>query len=148
MSGIISDSQKKGKKLARDIARQMAREPLEILKSAGEQVAGREEQKPREEPLVQTDKPETGQNEALGKHLEVQGQRQIKALEQEMKEIRVMKEQTEKQKQVVANQPAAERSNPLIEPSLRPKRGLFTGLGNKLQAKRQKERVENPVHQG
>jgi hypothetical protein len=149
MTGIISNTKKKGQDLAKDMARQIAREPLEILKSAGEQVVGTQETKPDEQPQASSEqKPTTPKNEALEKHLVSQGQSQIQALEQEMKEIRILRENQEQQKQATANQPAPETPGPLIEPTPIPKKGMFRSLGSKLQAKRQKERVENPTNQG
>ena len=148
MTNIISDTKKKSQDLAKDMARQIAREPLEILKSAGEQVVGTPETKPNEQPQVSEQKPTTPQNEALEKHLASQGQSQIRALEQEMKEIRTIRENQEQQKQAAANQPRPETPDPLIEPTSIPKKGMFRSLGSKLQAKRQKERVENPTNQG
>jgi hypothetical protein len=146
MTGLISDTKKKGKDLARDMAKQIAREPLEILKTAGEQVVGTTETKTNTPPTEPEQKSTAPQNEALEKHLEIQGQSQIKALEQEMKEIRTIKENRAKLE--AQTLPTVEPQNPLIEPTSRPKRGLFTGMGNRLQAKRQEKRVENPINQG
>ncbi|HET7099120.1 MAG TPA: hypothetical protein VFI61_02720 [Patescibacteria group bacterium] len=47
-TGLAQDSTKSAKNLAQQIARQMAQEPLEILKTASSQVTGAEIQKPQE----------------------------------------------------------------------------------------------------
>jgi len=46
MAGVVSDSAKSAKNLAKQVARQMAREPLEVLRAAGTQVGGGERMPP------------------------------------------------------------------------------------------------------
>lgn len=75
--------------LAQKIARQMAREPLEVVKNAGSQVAGVEMQKPQENPS------QNQNSEAQAKIVQQQNELQDKAksgrrmgaLEQELKDI-------------------------------------------------------------
>lgn len=87
--GIISDTTKSAKQLAQDIAQKMAREPLEILKDAKEQITG-------EELSRQPDSQQLGGSDEQKKLIEQQGQfndqlksgRRMEALQREIDDIR------------------------------------------------------------
>lgn len=145
MAGVVSDSTKSAKNLAKQIARQMAREPLEVLKAAGQQVGGAEVAAPppgaREGLLAKGPSPqEKAKIEALG-------QRQLAALEAEIKDIQTSRQQeaalkAQQEQQIAAQAQAEEKELPKV-PS-RPSRRFF-GIGQKAQAEKQKTRVEKPL---
>lgn len=130
------------KKVAQQVAKQIAREPLEILKQAGKQLAG-EGQKPMEvaPPTLET---QTSPGVPLEekKRIQTRDTRLLQALEEEIKDIRKQKEMEE---QKAKEQPASQEApKPLVEPSTKRSRKLFS-FGPKTQAERQKTRVEKPL---
>ncbi len=153
---LKSDPVKQGKNLAQQIAKQIAAEPFEVAKSALKQVSGLETQNSNQ-------KSENLQNEGPNKPLEneqllaeqrkTQGQRQLQALENEMKEI-IEKKKMEKQKEKFVQQQEdilkeeEKENSPLLIPTSKKPRNIFAGMGRKpkqnsgLQAERQKTRVE------
>jgi hypothetical protein len=145
MATLAGDSAKSAKSLAKQVAKQMAREPLEILKTAGQQVAS-VEQAPAPQgasgvPLTQEISP---QEKAK---IEVQGQRQLAALENEIKDIQNKKLQeaaikVQQEQAVIAESQTQEKELPNV-PAKRSRR-LF-GFGQKAQAEKQKTRVEKPL---
>ncbi|MCJ7805686.1 hypothetical protein MUP46_03530 [Patescibacteria group bacterium] len=126
------------KNIGQQFARQVVQEPTEILKEAGEQVAGvpSTENKPQQ---PQVEKPVTPQ-EVQRKHAKARSL--YTALENELKEIRVRKAQDTQAEQQVQNPPVQEK--PLVEPQTKHSRRLF-GFGQKAQAEKQKTHVERPV---
>ena len=144
MGGVISDSAKSAKNLAKQVARQMAREPLEVLRAAGQQVGGFEREAPTQRAGAAFPKEPTPQEKAK---IELQGQRQLVALEQEIAEIQKNQQNQAaakvQQEQAVAIQvQQAKKELPKV-PSKR-SRKLF-GFGQKAQAEKQKTRVEKPL---
>ncbi|HJX59479.1 hypothetical protein A2V61_02920 [Candidatus Woesebacteria bacterium RBG_19FT_COMBO_47_8] len=144
MAGIVADSAKSAKSLAQQVARQMAREPLEVLKEAGQQVAGTEER-----PSQETAAPkEAGFLPEEKARIESQGARALAALEEELKDIRIEKgrkeliQKEEERAQVVAQENQKNEALPGIpaKPSRR-----FPGFGQKAQAEKQKTRIEKPL---
>lgn len=162
------------KNLAKVIAKQIAQEPLEILKKAPSQVLGTPEKSPPTEnssgPSDKTKIIERNQNELQDK---AKGSRRIEALDRELKGIerdKLFKELQRKisegqevylneypslsmeQKQVLNAQIEAikarnlqsENDNGLIEPTAKKGRRLFS-FGQKQAAERQTTRVEKPV---
>jgi hypothetical protein len=145
MATIISSSAKSAKSLAKQVAKQMAREPLEVLRAAGTQVGAGERMPPTPPaPGVSSPKEPSPQDKA---RIEAQGQRQLAALEAEIKDIQKSREQEAavkiQQEQAVAAQSQAQEKEPPKVPS-RPSRRLF-GIGQKAQAEKQKTRVEKPL---
>lgn len=165
----MSNNQNTPQNLAKKIARQMAQEPGEILKQAGEQIAGIEtaeqtqgQERTKEKPI---------EEKQLEQKIQNQGQRQLQALEQEIKDMSKSKLVTELQQKINEGQAVTlidypelsqiERDylssqmimvkqrqqvqnvgQPLEEPSSKPDR-KFAGEG--LGAKRQQQRVEKPL---
>lgn len=126
------------KNIAKQAAKQIVQEPLEILKKAGEQVVGAPsvENKPQQS---QIEKPVTPQ-EVQKKHAKARSL--YTALENELKEIRAREAQKKQLEQ--QPQPAKPQEKPLVEPPTKRSRRLF-GFGQKAQAEKQKTRVEKPL---
>jgi len=145
MAGIVADSAKSAKNLAKQVALQMAREPLEVLKEAGKQVAGGENvQESGEIPVSKA----VGIPPEEKARIESQGARALQALEQELKDIRIEKGRKELiQKEEERVQKVAEtnkQNEPLSAVPSKPSRRLF-GFGQKAQAEKQKTRIEKPL---
>jgi len=89
MVGTASNIGKSAKQLAQDIARKMAREPLEVLKNAGTQVTGVEAPRPPEAQPV----PQTPEEQAKFVHHQgelqdnMKSSRRMEALERELGDI-------------------------------------------------------------
>lgn len=133
MPGIVTGVKKTGKQLAIDTAKRMAREPVEILKTASVQLRGGERSAPAPE-VGKTQAGEPEQKQAVDEaKLKVQGQRQVQALEKEIEDIRRLKlEEAQKQIQVEEIQEEQEKAQvPRTPPqiSTKPKRGLLAGFG-------------------
>lgn len=145
MASPVSDSTKSAKNLAKQVAKQMAREPLEVLKAAGRQVGGVEKAPlPQTAPGITRPKELSPQEKA---RIEARGQRQLAALEAEIKDIQKSRQQeailkAQQEQQAVAQAQAEKKELPKI-PS-KPSRKLF-GFGQKAQAEKQKTRVEKPL---
>lgn len=88
-SGLAQDTTKSAKSLAQQIARQIAREPLEVLKTASSQVTGEEVQRPQEN----RSSPQTSEDQTklLHNQQEIQDKmkstRRMEALERELGDI-------------------------------------------------------------
>lgn len=147
-TGVIADTTKTTKNLAKQAAKQIAREPFEVLKTAGRQVTGMEAGKSaaQEAPQtadVQKPKPE---EVALGQKIKEKDTRLIQALEAEIKEIRERKAREEEQEKILQAQETKKEEEPktLVEPAAKKGRKLF-GFGQKGQAEKLQTRVEKPV---
>ncbi|MDP1710248.1 MAG: hypothetical protein Q8L28_01400 [bacterium] len=85
--GIISDTTKSAKSLAQQIAKQMAQEPLEIIKSVGDQLSNRQEVRP----LDKGNLPERDQrkevNDADVLNDKLKSTRMVEALNREISDI-------------------------------------------------------------
>lgn len=130
--------------LARQIARQIVQEPIEIIKTAGEQVAG---QAPRQEGKQQQ---QESQEQPQTSVLEQKKDARMRALTYELQEISQNKEregQLKKQEEERAKQQIEvnkQREQQVIkEPSTKEKRGMFGGIGLK-RKQRQVELVKTP----
>ena len=161
------------KKLAQKIARQIAQEPLEILKTASSQVAGTEVPKPQEN-YQQPQKSDNQQKQIQNQqeqHDKMQSSRRMEAYQRELEDIRkhdVFKKLQERisqgeqiplqdypelsmeQKQVLNAQMEAVRmqmtNNQMTNDKLiipGSKRGRQ--MGQKQEAEKQQTRVEKPV---
>jgi hypothetical protein len=101
-TGLAQDTTKSAKSLAQQIAKQMAREPLEILKTASGQVSGMEKQAPGES-QPQPQNPEE-QTKLIHHQQEIQDKmkssRQMEALERELSDIRKQDLFSELQKRI------------------------------------------------
>lgn len=147
MVGIVNDTKQTAQQIAQKVAKQIAQEPIEILKQAGEQISGTQEQGETQNiPSQETQTPVPQSEIQLKQKLQVQGQRQLQALETEIKEIEQKKEQKEvmeEQEEVIQKQQEGEAPQPLQEVSSKPSR-RFTG-GQKQAAQKEATRVEKPL---
>jgi hypothetical protein len=144
MNGIKSQVAKTTKTLAQQAAKQVAQEPLEVIKAGTKQVAGMEKTPAQvtQTPVSQTQPaPQAPNIEAL-KQQDVARSRQLhEKLEREIKEIRE-KEQQKKILQAQAQpQPVEPPIKPLQEPAAKRSRRLFS-FGPKTAAERKRTRVE------
>jgi len=173
--GIGSTTAKSAQDIARNIAKQIAQEPIEILKDAGSQVTGIESVKPQEgDPEVRNNsqtKEVTAQKEVKDK---VFANRRMQALQSEIDDIRkqdVFKdlqsrisqgldvpledypELSMEQKQVLKaqmeayknQQQASFQANVNEVPAIHSKPSRRFGAGQKHEAEKQQTRVEKPV---
>ena len=134
MSNIFRQTGKTTADIAKQVARQVAREPVEILKSAGSQVTGRE--KPGEMSVMQQVMTGDGKvQEITPKDIvqeEASTKRRLEELEQEIMKLRAQRrEGAQAYVQQVGEQmgqgQAQEKvqQEPLAEPTSRPKRGMM-----------------------
>lgn len=168
---IISDSAKSAKSVAAGIARQIAQEPAEILKDAGEQVRGDTHSETAGENFK-------GSDENLAVHQandQATSQRLVKALQKEIEDIQKhdlvstlqakISEGTEvalndyhelsmEEKQVLKAQMEAVRKQNRLQaynqslgevPAIHSKPSRRFGAGQKQEAEREQTRVEKPI---
>jgi len=150
-AGIKSQVAKQTKTLAQQIAKQVAQEPLEVIKAGTQQVTGAE--KAVTQPPVQGQAPQAQSIpapldiEALKQKDQVRSRQLYDNLEREIKEIREKKEQEKAmraQVQAQAAVPPEQKIKPLVQLASRPSRKLFS-FGPKADAERKKTRVERPL---
>lgn len=136
MGNIASDAVKTAKQQARQIAGQMAQEPVEIAKTAGENIVGvensqQQENKPNE---PSAEKPPTPEEKI---QMENKRRNMMQALENELKEIRnknEVKKEEEKQEEINTKKLEEQKGTedaPLI--SSKPSRKIGAGIKGHLQ---------------
>lgn len=132
------------KKAIKQVVRQIAQEPLEILKQAGKQVVA-EVQKPMEVAPRTAEAPRVSPGVPLEekKRIQTRDARLIQALEEEIKDIRKQKEMEEAKRMQEESQ-KEEKKKSLPSVPTKPSRRLFA-FGAKAQAEKQKTRVEKPL---
>ncbi|MEK7113077.1 MAG: hypothetical protein AAB875_07245 [Patescibacteria group bacterium] len=133
------------KKAIKQVARQIAQEPLETLRQAGKQVVG-EVQKPMEVAPSTPEAPRVSPGVPLEekKRIQTRDTRLIQALEEEIKDIRKQKEVEEAERMQEEEPQKIEKRKPLPSVPTKPSRRLFA-FGAKAQAEKQKTRVEKPL---
>ena len=84
---------KKKQDIVQKMAQQVAQEPLEILKSAGQQISGAENPEPGQNILPEETEElaKPPEEQELKEKLEIQGQRRLEALQREIQEIQNQK---------------------------------------------------------
>ncbi len=144
---MINDVKKTTQTLAQQAAKQIAQEPIEILKQGGQQLTGNETQEniPQGQniPASTENIPTTNPQEKA--KLEAQGKRQIQALEAELKDIKVkniQKEQAIERQEQIAKSQTAQDKKPLVEPPNKKGRQLAGSPGPKTSVQRQQTHVE------
>lgn len=173
MNSTVQKTGQSARDLAQKIARQVAQEPLEVLKTAGEQVVGLEIAHPQENPANQNQpKPPDGQEKVLD---QMKSTRRMEALNQELRDIQRQdlfaglqekitqgvevpltdySELSMEQKQVLnAQMEAVKLQRQQTEyqagvqevPSISSKPSRRFGAGQKHEAEKQQTRVEKPV---
>lgn len=135
--GIRPGVSKSTKKLAKKAVKQIAHEPLEILKQAGRQVSG-QEQIPSQVPQ-DTGVEEGGISQEEKAKIQAQGKRQIESLEAEIQQIRAQEAQKEQAR--LQPQPVQPETKPQMVEST-PKRSRKIIGGMKAKVDRQRRRRE------
>jgi len=139
---IIKKVGRSAAETARVMAKQMAREPHELLKTASAQVS---KDSSIQEPPQQNDQDITGlKAEELStdeeKKIKDQTRRRLIELEEELKQVRMKrKEQSEKwsqEQEKIMQKQEIPSEKPLIEPTTKPKRGQL-GAAKKKQGTRE-----------
>jgi hypothetical protein len=122
--------------LAKQIAKDISEEPEKIIEETKEQLTGIE---PQETQQIET--PQV--SEENEKTMQIQGQRQLQALENEIKDIQIQKEREKMIQEKQAEQSIEPKSDlaPMLQVSLKPSRRM--GMANK--AKQQQTRIEKPL---
>ena len=134
--------------IAKKAARQIAQEPFEVLKQAGRQVANTKET----EMSQQTQEPIVSGGQQVSKEKEVRINQKDKSLitayEKELQDLTKHRQERERDvkgeqrnpelKQVQEQKP----QTPLVEPSTKRKKGLFSGIKGKVE--KMKRKVEVP----
>jgi len=136
------------KTLAQQVARQVAQEPLEVIKAGIQQVTPMEKtsSQPTQTQVYQAQPTPTQIDiEALKQQDQARSKQLHENLEREIKEIR----EKEKQKRILQAQaqeeaPTEQKIEPLQQPASRPSRKLFS-FGPKADAERKKTRIERPL---
>lgn len=175
MNGIKSDTTKSAKSIAQQVARQMAREPLEILKESGKQVLGSPEmakskeigtpEKSGSDDLIahnqkkeQVKRKDTSLLSALQSEVrDIQKQNLIKDLQLKIQNgedvyLEQYPELSENERQLFQSQIASVMTQsqmqtklPVAPPSSKPGRRFGMGRGPKVTAEKQQTRVEKPI---
>jgi len=149
MSTVTSNTKKTAKQLAQDIAKKIAREPIEVLRTAGGQVSGVEKV-----PQTSRLKDPRGANEHISVNKEevsnkAKSKRLIDALEAELAEIKKIKKQNdlealqaEKSQELQIEK--SEETKPFVEPSTKQKKGVLTGMKGKIDKLKKRAEVRMP----
>ena len=135
------------KTLAQQVARQVAQEPLEVIKAGIQQVTPMEKtsSQPTQTQVFQAQPiPTQVDIEALKQQDQARSRQLHENLEREIKEIREKKNQQIMQAQAQAEAPTEQKIEPLQQPASRPSRKLFS-FGPKADAERKKTRIERPL---
>lgn len=128
------------KNLAQTMAKQVAREPWEILKQAEGQITRVEQVQQQEVPAQQ----EVSDNSERDK---IRSKRLIQALQAELDEIKKKKEQEKilkAQQEQAIKEEEKKVTPPLVEPAVKKGRRLFN-FGRKTQMQRQQTQTERPL---
>ncbi len=148
--GLVNDTKQSSKNIAQAVAKQIAQEPIEILKQAGSQLFGNEQ---TQDVRMQNggsinNNDSFNQNQEVARQRDkIRSQRLMDALKSELDDIKKKKEQ-EKQIKIRQEEMAREEQQtkvaPLVEPPARKGRRLFN-FGKKTQMQRQQTQTENPL---
>ena len=138
------------KKTAKQTTKQLVHEPLEVLKTARKQIAGKEKitrpEQGKEEAVREGEKVSTSLEE---EKIKMKSKRLLEALETEIEEIRKRKklEEEEKLKEEELEAQAEEeekKQKPLVEPSGRRPRKIMRGMKGKLQKLKRRAEIRMP----
>lgn len=149
---IASNTVKSAKDLAKSVVGQLAREPWEILKQAGSEAMGNEQDGQAEEfENTHPGESKTAQQQQNEKMLserdKIRSQRLVEALEAELKEIRQAKAQKElaqkRQEDIVKQEQLPPK--PVAQLSSKPNRRLLSFGKKKSQVERQQTQTERPL---
>lgn len=145
--GIKSQVAGQTKTLAQQIAKQVAQEPLEVIKTGAAQVAGMEKpslQPPPRQFSQSQPAPTQADIEVLRQQDQSRSKQLHENLEREIKEIREKKNQERILQAQAQAVPVEQNIQPLQSVASRPSRKLFS-FGAKADAQRKKTRIERPL---
>jgi hypothetical protein len=127
------------KRTAKQTTKQLVQEPLEVLKTARKQVAGREKitrsEPDKEEAVREGEKVSTSLEE---EKIKAKSKRLLEALETEIEEIRKRK------KLEAQEEEEGKKQKPLVEPSSRHPRKIMKGMKGKLQKLKRRTEIRMP----
>lgn len=138
------------KRIAKQAVKQVAREPFEILKTAGKQVSGVESvSRPTREALQEKVESKEEKSFLDEEKIKIKSKRLIEALEKEIEDIRKQKEQEEEKKlkeeeieeKILEEK---EKKKTLPEVSTKRARGVIKGMKGKLKKLKAKAEVRMP----
>ena len=148
--GIKSQVAKQTKTLAQQVAKQVAQEPLEVIKTGTQQITGMEKasSKPVQSQVPQTQPAPTPvdievlkqEDQARSRQLHENLEREIKEIRQKQEQKKIMQAQAQAQAAVTTEQ----QIKPLEQPAPKRSRKLFS-FGRKADAERKKTRIERPL---
>lgn len=170
---IVKSAKKSAADEARKIAKQVAREPLEVAKSAGRQAAGVESQPVQQQPPAVAGKQPEGVSPQEEQKIRERGQRVLQALESELGDIRRRKAFEGVQRRIAggetvnlasieglspeqknalnaqmqaakAQRESAKASEPLAEPQTKQRRNIFSGMKGKVSRLKRKTELRLP----
>ena len=147
ISGIKSQVAGQTKTLAQQIAKQVAQEPLEVIKAGAAQVAGMEKpssQPPPRQFSQSQPAPTQADIEVLRQQDQSRSRQLHENLEREIKEIREKKNQERILKAQAQAAPVEQKVQSLEPVASKPSRKLFS-FGQKGDAERKKTRIERPL---
>jgi len=144
----MNSTSKKTQDIAQKIAKQIAQEPLEILKTAGQQVSSVEiDSQNSQSPDVAGESAKSTDNQLAFKKDEEQSTRMYQTLEAEMKDIRTKKQQEELQKKQALEQQLKQENagkKPLVEPMSKKGRRFIAGMAGKIEQLKKKSEIRMP----
>jgi hypothetical protein len=138
------------KKIAKQAVKQVAREPIEILRTAGKQVSGAESApRPNRELSREKVEPKEEKVPLDDERIKVKSKRLLTALEKEIEDIRKQKELEEEKKlkeeeireQILEEE---EKKKPLPVISTKRPRGALKGMKGKLKKLKTKAEIRMP----
>jgi hypothetical protein len=137
------------KKTAKQTTKQLVHEPLEVLKTARKQVAGKEKivrsEPDKKEVVKENEKVSTSLEE---EKIKMKSKRLLEALETEIEEIRKRKKLEEegklKEEGLKIQEEEGKKQKPLVEPSTRHPRKIMKGMKGKLQKLKRKAEIRMP----
>jgi hypothetical protein len=138
------------KKIAKQAVKQVAREPFEILRTAGKQVSGAESVSRPTHEALQEKVESKGEKSFLDEEkIKIKSKRLLEALEKEIEDIRKQKEQEEEKKlkeeeieeKILEEK---EKKKALPEVSTKRARGVIKGMKGKLKKLKAKAEIRMP----
>jgi len=138
MGTITNSAKQQAVDLAKQIAKDFSEEPGEIMKDTKEQITGIDNAS-----QDQTQAPTEQVSMEEKRKIDIQGQRQLQALESEIKDIQLQKAKEEEMKERIELQEKASEEQKSVLPVPSSKPGRKFGMPQK--AKQQQTRIEKPL---
>lgn len=149
MKKIKKSVGKSVKDVTKQAARQIAAEPLEVLKTAKrqvvetERVSGKRQETRSEEQALLPDLAEAPSEEVI----KVKTERLLRALEAEIEDIKRQREQREAERAKEEHQQLTEKEGekkPLVEPSAKPSRKMLGGIKGRIENLKRRMEIRKP----